>query len=91
MGMTASRSESRASFRIGQQSYRNTLSRRHIETQPPIVRCSRTILPNPATPQQSGKKITQNNRGREREQTFSERLALVSSRKRVPAFIAAVA
>jgi hypothetical protein len=55
------------------------------------VRCSRTILPNPATPQQSGKKITQNNRGREREQTFSERLALVSSRKRVPAFIAAVA
>jgi len=45
IGMTASRSESRASLRIGHQSYRKTSSGRHIETQPPIVSLSRTTSP----------------------------------------------
>ena len=44
-GITASRSESRASLRMGHQSYKNTSSGRHIETQPPIVRLSRMISP----------------------------------------------
>ena len=44
-GMAARRSESRASLRMGHQSYRKTSSGRHIETQPPIVRLSRRISP----------------------------------------------
>src|SRR6202140_472440 len=44
-GIAASRSESRASLRIGHQSYKKISRGRHIETQPPIVRLSRTISP----------------------------------------------
>src|ERR1700675_3906659 len=44
-GMAASRSESSASLRIGHQSYKKISRGRHIETQPPIVRLSRTISP----------------------------------------------
>ena len=44
-GIAASRSESRASLRIGHQSYKKISRGRHMETQPPIVRLSRTISP----------------------------------------------
>ena len=44
-GIAASRSESLASLRISQQSYKNTSRGRHMETQPPIVRLSRKISP----------------------------------------------
>src|SRR6202023_4147153 len=44
-GIAASRSESRASLRIGHQSYKKTSRGRHMETQPPIVRLSRAISP----------------------------------------------
>src|SRR5882757_7754662 len=44
-GIAASRSESCASLRIGHQSYKKISRGRHMETQPPIVRLSRTISP----------------------------------------------
>src|SRR5437762_503529 len=45
-GMAASRSERRASSRIGHQSYKKISRGRHMETQPPIVKRSRTISRN---------------------------------------------
>jgi hypothetical protein len=42
-GMAASRSERRASSRIGQQSYKKISRGRYMETQPPIVKLSRMI------------------------------------------------
>src|SRR6266446_8041419 len=44
-GIAASRSERRTSLRIGHQSYKKISRGRHMETQPPIVRPSRTISP----------------------------------------------
>jgi len=44
-GMAASRSERRASSRTGHQSYKKISRGRHMETQPPIVKLSRTISP----------------------------------------------
>jgi hypothetical protein len=44
-GIAANRSESRTSLRIGHQSYKKISRGGHMETQPPIVRLSRTISP----------------------------------------------
>ena len=44
-GIAASRSERRASARIGHQSYKKISRGRHMETQPPIVKLSRMISP----------------------------------------------
>src|ERR1700692_5049317 len=44
-GIAASRSERRASLRIGHQSYKKISRGRHMETQPPIVSFSLTVSP----------------------------------------------